>query len=105
MASRVRADRVHLAKITLNCSLLIEEQVLPSHDAGQVDSLNIYSHFLSISTLITQVLILTGLMFARNVHRILLRSNVVTSRRSVTTLEGNPHIVRLAILQAITTNT
>lgn len=78
--------------------------MLPSHDAGQVDSLN-FLPILSISTLITEVLILTGLMFARNVHRTLLRSYVVTSRRSVTTLEGNPHIVRLAILQAFTTNT
>ena len=53
----------------------------------------------------TQALILTGLMFARNLHRTLLRRSAVTSRRSVTTLEGNPHIVRPAILQAFTTNT
>lgn len=66
---------------------------------------SIFTPILSISTPNTQVLILTGLMFARNVQRTLLRPNVVTSRRSVTTLEGNPHIVRLAILQAITTNT
>lgn len=36
-------------------------------------------------------------MFARNVHRALLRPVIVTSRRSVATLEGYPHIVRLTM--------
>lgn len=52
----------------------------------------------------TKLLIRTALMLARTVHRALARPIAGISRRSVATLEGNSHIVRLIMLLASPTD-